>query len=147
MGRWLSSVRGEASEKIQECPYTEPSKPSKPIQEGVLKVLKVPSVGISEKFSAGGSLVSGIGRPPAKVRQNEIIQQKPPPKEPSKPSKPPAPGGMPEAAAGMERWNAGQPASPPVILLAITSRREQAVLCPCSLYPTRDRPVPMQKSW
>ena len=57
MGRWLSSIRVEASEKnesakkIQKRPHTEHSKPSKPTQERVLKVSKVPHVSISEKFS------------------------------------------------------------------------------------------------
>jgi len=49
----------------------------------------VPSVGISEKFPADGSRVSGISRPPDRQNLNAEIQEKHLPKELTKLTKPP----------------------------------------------------------
>jgi hypothetical protein len=58
MGRWLASLRSE--EKNTNMPLDRTDKTDTTSPDRVLSVSSVPSSGISEKFSAGGSRVSGI---------------------------------------------------------------------------------------
>src|SRR3984893_633979 len=87
MGRWLASLRSE--KKNMKTALERTAKTDKTSPDEVLSVLSVPSVGISEKFPADGSRVSGISRPPDRQNLNAEIQEKHLPKELTKLTKPP----------------------------------------------------------